>query len=140
MCLLAIDIGLAAVLSAFIAIMGYAFQAWLAQKKEHETMRRRGKEKRYIKMLKALHGFYESTNKDDLKQKFIEEYRISWLYASDDVIKSIDNFFDMIKVGAENVSQEEKKKALGQIVINMRKDLRIETKLRPSDFETWVST
>ena len=132
--------GWAVIISACIAIGGYALQAYLAQKRELEAMNRKGKEEYYSKMLKALHGFYVSSKDKELREKFIEASRISWLYASDDVIESINNFFNLIKIGAEKVLDDEKKKALGQILVNMRKDLGIKTELKSSDFEIWTPT
>lgn len=92
------------IISASIAIVGYAIQAWLSQRREHETMRRKRKEERYNNMIKALQGFYLQSEKRELKQKFIEEWNLSWLYASDDVINSTIDFFNMIKVDAGEVS------------------------------------
>lgn len=93
------------------------------------------KEEKYSKLLVYLQGFVGNTVSGDLKRKFFEEQYRSWLYCSDDVIKALNNFVDLVKSEQGQVpNPEEGSKAIGGVVLNMRKDLLGRTKLNYKDF------
>jgi hypothetical protein len=107
----------------FSAIFGVSFPVLIAyfswDLKQKNTKKRKG----YEKLIYLLNSFYENKKPAD-RQKFIDEYRNAFLYASDDVLKSINNFFESVKVGKnKNAEAEDKEEMFSKIVIEMRKDI-----------------
>lgn len=107
----------------FSAIFGVSFPVLIAyfswDLKQKNTKKRKG----YEKLIYLLNSFYENKKPAD-RQKFIDEYKNAFLYASDDVLKSINNFFESVKVGKnKNAEAEDKEEMFSKIVIEMRKDI-----------------
>lgn len=120
-----------------------------------EQYRRR--EKRYIKLLDSLTGFYLSTNDNKLKSQFLTELNKCWLYCNDDVINRSYDFLNSMSENNE-CSDEERELALGDLVLAMRKDMlprRVfrlrnpkrrpmswisNTRLKPSDYKPLKSS
>jgi hypothetical protein len=129
------DTGTAVMIAAVIAVIGYAVKGAVdIQMREREQ-----KEERYKSMLISIKGFYASSQNQKLKEKFIEEMTMAYLYASDRVIQTANKFLDTVKMKAEPSSDEDKRKALAILIIAMRKDLK-KTKLLESEFQTWIPT
>lgn len=102
------------------------------------------KENNYKELIKAVRGFYISTSDVELKQKFIEQINLSWLYAPDEVIMKAYKFLETVHTGQISTDKE-KEKALGDFVLSIRKDLLSrkttdETELLKSDFKHLIST
>lgn len=95
------------------------------------------KEERYMNLLSLLQGFVGNTVSAEAKRKFFDEYYRSWVYASDDVIKSIEKMLHAVIVdkGNNRISSEQGKKLVGEIVISMRKDLGIKSNLDYTHFQ-----
>ncbi|MCG9969991.1 hypothetical protein L9W92_18555 [Pelotomaculum terephthalicicum JT] len=55
------------------------------------------KEEKYTKLLILLKGFVGNTTSAELKRQFFDEQYKSWIYCSDEVVKSIN---DMIKLAS----------------------------------------
>ena len=95
----------------------------------------RFKEEKYAKLLIKLQGFVGSTTSPKLKREFFEEQYQSWLYASDDVVKAINDMVQIVIDGKG--SQPDPKagnRAVGEIVLAMRRDLLQKTALDYSAF------
>ena len=97
------------------------------------------KEANYKELLRALQGFYIGVNNaEELKNEFLNQLNIAWLYCPDDVIRKGYAFLDAVH--AQNVSTDAKKElALGAFVAAIRRDLLSrklmnKTKLSPTDF------
>jgi len=104
------------------------------------------KEENYKELIKSLKGFYLSWNdgeKKELKNKFIDQLNLCWLYCPDEVIQKGYNFINTL---LENkATDQERENALGELVITIRKDLMKrtisrKTKLKASNFKTLTST
>ena len=118
-----------------IAILVWYLNA--SNKLEWEQYQR--KENNYTELIKSIRGFYASTSDSDLKQKFIEQINLSWLYAPDEVIKKGYKFLETVQTGQRS-SDQEKENALGDFILTIRKDLFCrkitkDTKLVKSDFK-----
>jgi len=88
------------------------------------------KEEQYAKLLIKLQGFVGSTANSETKKEFFEEQYKSWLYCSDEVIGAINTMVALVVDGkGEAPDPEEGRRAVGNIVIAMRKDLRGKTNL-----------
>ncbi|BBN58723.1 hypothetical protein [Hydrogenovibrio marinus] len=111
------------------SILTYVFTKKL---KQSEIAQQR-KEEQYSKLLVKLQGFVGQTANKKTKEEFFEEFYKSWLYASDDVVSSINNLVEFIK-NEKNPNPAEGRKIIGTIVLAMRKDLNKKSKLTHSDF------
>lgn len=96
------------------------------------------KEEKYSNLLILLQGFIGNTTSGETKKKFFEEQYKSWLYCSDGVVNAINDMVRLI-MDARGKAPDSKqgKKAVGNIVLEMRKDLLGKTKLSSEDF--WYS-
>ena len=93
------------------------------------------KEEKYSNLLILLQGFVGKTTSGETKKKFFEEQYKSWLYSSDGVVKAINEMIQLvINARGKEPEQEKGKKAVGNIVLEMRKDLSGKTNLKSEDF------
>jgi hypothetical protein len=93
------------------------------------------KEEKYSNLLILLQGFVGKTTSGEVKKKFFEEQYKSWLYSSDGVVKAINEMVQLvINTRGKEPEQEKGKKAVGNIVLEMRKDLSGKTNLKSEDF------
>lgn len=93
------------------------------------------KEEKYANLLVLLQGFVGTMALTDTKRKFFEEQYKSWLYCSDDVVKAINDMVELVITSKGSIPDPEKgRKAVGDIVIAMRKDLLGKTKLSSYNF------
>jgi hypothetical protein len=80
-------------------------------------------------------GFRVARPDVDKKERFYEEYRQLWLYASDETIRSINNFW--IATGATPPSELKLAPAdvaTCQMILQLRRDFYGKTKLKPQEF------
>jgi hypothetical protein len=124
-----------AVLPLLTAVLG-AFLAYLftSRAKRDESIIR-FKEKKYAKLLIKLQGFVGATTSGKLKREFFEEQYQSWLYASYEVVSSINALVQLV-VESQGKSPDPNLgfKAVGEIVVAMRRDLLKNTQLTYSSF------
>ena len=70
------------------------------------------------------------------KKKFFEEQYKSWLYSSDDVVKSINELIKLlIELNGVAPNPQKGQEVIGNIVLAMRQDLLGATKLTYEDFK-----
>ncbi len=133
----------------FIPLAG-AVLAWFIneyrKQKAEEYLR---KEARYLELLKALKGFYVSASSDIessmlLKRQFIDQLEQCWLYCPNGVIKKGYAFLELVKLKTPK-EENEKEIALGEFIIEIRKDLlshgfRRGSKLNSKDFKIYYVT
>src|SRR3989344_2820831 len=82
------------------------------------------KEEKYSNLLILLQGFVGKTTSGETKKKFFEEQYKSWLYSSDGVVKAINEMVQLvINSKGKEPEQEKGRKEVGNIVLEMRKDL-----------------
>ncbi len=139
----AFKIVVTAIVPVAIVVVGWV----LNSHSERQLQQYNRVEQRYIGLLKSLEGFYEGTDTSsakDLKDEFLKELRLCWLYCSDMAITKANVFLDHVSTGATK-SEEEQQEALRAFVFQLRKDLYNEkprfwpwssrqTKLNPEDF------
>jgi len=93
------------------------------------------KEEKYAALLIYLQGFVGKTASGEAKRKFFEEQYKSWLYSSDDVVRAVNSMVQLVidsKGKAPN--PESGRKAVGNVVLEMRKDLLGKTNLTSREF------
>jgi hypothetical protein len=130
----------------FLGVIG-AVGAWLwsvytwrknqdVQRAQNEYQR---KEQLYREMLKSMIVFYKGANPMVGTGSFLEQYRLAWLYAPDEVIRAIEAFLGTQKseIPADQKSQLGQK-ALAVLVASKRSDLfataKLPTTLTAADF------
>ena len=88
------------------------------------------KEEKYAKLLVKLQGFVGVTTSGQLKREFFEEQYQAWLYASDEVVLALNKMVQLVIDGrGETPEPEAGRRAVGDIVIAMRRDLLEKTAL-----------
>lgn len=121
-----------------------AISAWyLNERSKRKLDEYERKENNYKELLRTLRGFYVSGQNAALKEEFLHQVRLCWLYAPDEVINKVYKFLSFVEVGATK-SNEEMKLSVGELVEAIRNDLisrKIvkKSKLRAEDFKHFVS-
>lgn len=82
------------------------------------------KEERYKELLRCLKGFYTNNQDPQLKREFIDQVGLCWLYAPDEVIQRANDFFASIhRQRQKPATDEEKERALGELILAIRRDM-----------------
>ncbi|MFA5075592.1 MAG: hypothetical protein WC436_05845 [Candidatus Babeliales bacterium] len=116
-------------------IVGSYVTYYLTMKSKKSEAIFRYKEEKYSNLFVLLKGFVGKTASGDLKRKFFDEQYKSWLYCSDDVVKAINNMVRLVIDSKGQAPDSQRgRKAVGEIVRAMRKDLLGKTKLQFDDF------
>lgn len=94
----------------------------------------------YKSLVFSLKGFFQENPDATLKQNFVDETRLARLYASDEAIKALNKFADIMKRTEREIEKEIGKDyqkvahgLFGEFMAAMRKDLGIKTKLSPEE-------
>ena len=127
---------IAIIIPIVVVVLG-SLVAYLFEKgRERQAKLHERKEELYKKLVFSLKGFFREHPNSVLKQDFIDETRLARLYASDEAIKALNKFVDIMqkteKECKEETGEDYQKVAhslLGEFMIAMRKDLGIKTKL-----------
>jgi hypothetical protein len=141
---------LTAVIPVVSVVVGWAINE---SSKRKDAIRKK-REERYEIMLTSLSGFYESilpgisgeSSKEDieekqkeseskkiLKQAFLDQLNLSWIYCSDEVILKANEFLDSVKTQENNHLHSAQ--ILGEFMLLVRKELGNCTNLQHSDFK-----
>ena len=122
-----------ALISALIG--GYISYYFTSKSKKQEAIIK-FREEKYSNLIIFLQGFYGTTSNSETKKKFFEEQYRSWTYSSDEVINALNNLVELVKKNeGQKPNPEEGQKAIGNIVLAMRKDLLGKTNLTFKDFQ-----
>jgi len=117
------------------AILGSYLTYYFAIKSKKSEAILKFKEEKYSNLLILLQGFVGKTTSGETKKKFFEEQYKSWLYSSDGVVKAINEMVQLvISSRGKEPDPEKGKRAVGNIVLEMRKDLSGKTNLKSEDF------
>jgi hypothetical protein len=114
------------------AFLGY----FLTSRAKRDETIQRFKEEKYAKLLVKLQGFVGTTTSGQLKKEFFEEQYQAWLYASDDVVEALNKMVRLvIDSRGATPDREVGRRAVGEIVLAMRRDLLKKTRLDYTDFQ-----
>jgi hypothetical protein len=123
------------ILPVLSGILGSYFTYFFAVRSRRQEAILRFKEEKYSALLVLLQGFVGVTASANTKRQFFEEQYRSWIYSSDEVVKSINQ---LIKLVVDSRGQQPNlhagRQAVGNIVLAMRKDLLGKTNLSFDDF------
>lgn len=111
-------------------------------KRIHEEYKR--KEEKYSGLIRSLRGFYVDSFNKELRSEFLNQLNLCWMYCPDEVIHKAYNFLLMVHTDQRH-SDEEKEKAVGELMLAIRKDLTSrkplgKTNLTPRDFRHLKAT
>jgi hypothetical protein len=117
------------------AIIGSYFTYYFTNKSKKSEAILRFKEEKYSNLLILLQGFVGKTTSGETKRNFFEKQYKSWLYCSDGIVKAINEMVQLVIDSRGKEPEHEKgKKAVGNIVLEMRKDLLGKTELTADNF------
>lgn len=115
-------------------LTGFLTYVFAVKGKQKESMLK-FKEEKYSNLIIALQGFVGSTASTETKKKFFEEQYKSWLYSSDKVVQSMNDLIKLLIDEQGKAPDHEKgRKVIGNIILEMRKDLIGKTDLTFKDF------
>lgn len=123
-----------------LSIATAALSAWLtyrfAVRTKASEAATRFKEEKYARLLVGLQGFVGVTRSGDLKRQFFEQQYQSWLYASDEVVQAVNDLVTMVRDSKGGAPEPRAgRKAIGGLVLAMRRDLLGKTRLDWSAFQ-----
>ena len=121
-------------ISVLTLLLGSLLTYYFGVKARQGESAHKYKEEQYAKLLVKLQGFIGVTANTKTKKEFFEELYKSWLYCSDDVVEAINVMVRLVRDGKQP-NPEEGRRAVGNIVVAMRKDLLGRTRLNYEAFE-----
>ena len=131
-------IALTAVLSSLIISLVTLFIGPIVQERVRFKMEKdmrlwQWKEEGFFDMLSLLSSYSKEAKdfKLDGQKSFIEAYRHFWLYAPDEVIKTVNVF--LFEIGYKYEIYTDMEKAAAELIYSMRKALFPDTKLTRKD-------
>lgn len=91
-------------------------------KRRFESYQR--KEASYRELLGSLHGFYAGEmNTKELRNNFLRQFNLAWLYCPDEVIRKGYKFLETVKSEEGEKNTVSSEQALGEFILAIRKDL-----------------
>lgn len=106
-------------------------------KRKQESYQR--KEERYAELIKSIKGFYVNSDNPSLKENFLQQVDLCWMYCQDDVLIKMYSFLETVKTNSSTDVQKEI--ALGEVMVAIRNDLlkdsRIKSNLTPDQFKIY---
>lgn len=89
----------------------------------------------YTTIMTNINALYETPWCDTNRiQAVITEYHRMWIYASDETIRRANQYFMSTESTVKPPEQETADWKVAEMVLQMRKDLQEDTKLKPNDY------
>ena len=130
--------GLVPIFAVLVPILA-AIVAWcLNERSKLKWERYKRKEERYLGFLQSIRGFYEGSEDEQLKEKFINDLRLAWLYCPDKIVRMGNAFLATVDSGSESTDQDKQSK-LEEFELELRRDLLGNTTLTVEDRKNWRS-
>ena len=126
------------VLAVMIPILAAIVAWWLNERSKLNWERYKRKEERYMGFLRSIPGFYEGSQDEELKERFISDLRLAWLYCPDKVVRAGNEFLAGVTTGSEAMEEEVQTK-LAEFELELRRDLLGRTNLTAKDRKNWRS-
>lgn len=126
------------VIGAVIAFVSGLVTWYLNERSKRIYEEYKRKEEKYLGLIRSLRGFYVDSFNKELRTEFLNQLNSCWMYCPDEVIHKAYNFLLMVHTDQKH-SDEEKEKAVGELMLAIRKDLISKkplgkTNLKPEDF------
>jgi hypothetical protein len=102
------------------------------------------KEERYSGLIRSLRGFYTDSFSKEVRNEFLNQLNLCWMYCPDEVIHKAYDFLLTVHTDQEH-SDRQKEEAVGELMLAIRKDIINrktlgKTTLRPDDFRHLKAT
>ena len=132
------------VIGAVIAFVSGLVTWYLNERSKRIYEEYKRKEEKYSGLIRSLRGFYVDSLNKELRTEFLNQLNLCWMYCPDDVIHKAYNFLLTVHTD-QKYSDEEKEKAVGELMLAIRKDLinrktLRKTNLRAEDFKHLKAT
>ncbi|GIQ61372.1 hypothetical protein Flavo103_45070 [Flavobacterium collinsii] len=122
-------------ITLFSALIGGYVSFYFTSRSRKDEAVLKFREEKYSNLLILLKGFVGNTANTDLKRLFFDEQYKSWIYSSDEVVLAINELVELVKANeTRDPDVAEGRRAIGNIVLAMRKDLLKNTKLQYQHF------
>jgi Pyruvate/2-oxoacid:ferredoxin oxidoreductase delta subunit len=123
----------------FLPIAGGVIAWFVNERRKRAWEEYQRKEEKYKELIRTVKGFYVETQDTALKQAFIDQLNLCWLYCPDKVIQKGYVFINSVRATKISVDNE-KELALGNFISSIREDLLSRkitrnTKLVGKDYE-----
>ncbi|GAG57176.1 unnamed protein product [marine sediment metagenome] len=118
------------------SILGPQLTQWYKTQSGKDVSKYYKKEKCFFTIVTDIGGFRSERSEPAKKENIYKSYRQLWLYASDETIRKINEFF--FSMGAKRLSYDELTKSSKghcELILQIRKDFYGETKLKPEDYQ-----
>ena len=123
------------VLPLITGVVGSYLTYYFTAKTKKDEVIMRFKEEKYANLIISLQGFVGKTVSAETKRRFFKEQYKSWLYSSDKVVTSINELINLLIAQKGNAPDPERgREIIGNIILEMRKDLLGKTTLTYKDF------
>ena len=80
------------------------------------------KEDRYSELIRRLRGFYVDSSSTELRNEFLNQINLCWMYCPDEVIQKAYKFLLTVHTDKRS-SDDEKEGAFGEFMLAIREDL-----------------
>lgn len=90
------------------------------------------KEGKYSELVRSLKGFYVDSFSKELRSEFLNQLNLCWMYCPDEVILKAYKFLLLVHTDQKH-SDQEKEKAVGELMLAIRKDLISKKPLRKTE-------
>ena len=110
------------VIVVILSLIG-GFATWYLNersKRIYEEYKR--KEDRYSELIRTLRGFYVDSSSTELRNEFLNQINLCWMYCPDKVIQKAYKFLLTVHTD-KRPSDDGKEEALGEFILAIRKDL-----------------
>ena len=118
--------------SAILIYLGWRFKEQVERSNKIYLQ----KVERYDKLIELIENLKENMKPGDteLRDKFMHQINLCWLYCPDQVVQKIIDF--VLKFNDDKVSKKEREETVGELMITLRRDAQFKkTKLNRVDYE-----
>lgn len=126
------------VFTVLIPILAAIVAWWLNERSKLNWERYKRKEERYMGFLRSIPCFYKGSQDEELKERFISDLRLAWLYCPDKVVRAGNEFLAAVTTGSEATGEEVPTK-LAEFDLRLSGDLLGRTNLTSEDRKNWRS-
>ena len=126
------------IFAVLVPVLAAIVAWWLNERSKMKWERYKRKEERYMGFLESIRGFYAGSQNERLKEKFINDLRLAWLYCPDKIVRAGNAFLATVDSASESTDQDKQSK-LAEFELELRRDLRGSTTLTVEDRKNWRS-
>jgi hypothetical protein len=123
------------VIGVILTLIGGVVMWYLNERSKRSYEEYKRKEERYAELIKGLRGFYVDSFSKELRDQFLHQLNLCWMYCPDEVVRKAYRFLFMLHTDKKS-SDDEKEKAVGELMLAIRKDLINRKPLRKTELKS----